>query len=45
MYQGSKVPSPLLADAHDASTVVMANAARENGRPRSEGASARPIAR
>ena len=45
MYQGSKLPSPILAAAHDASTVVIANAPREVGRPSNDGASARPIAR
>ena len=45
MYHGSKVPSPLLAAAQDASTVVMANDARDSARPRSDGASARPMAR
>ena len=45
MYQGSKAPPPMLAAAQDASTVVMANAARDAARPRSEGASASPIAR
>ena len=45
MYQGSKVPSPLLAAAQEASTIGMANAARDRARPQSEGASARPIAR
>src|ERR1700730_3087405 len=45
MYHGSKVPSPTLAAAHDASTVVIANPARDGARPRSDGASATPIAR
>ena len=45
MYQGSKAPPPMLAAAHDASTVVIANAARDSARPRSDGARASPIAR
>src|SRR5437588_9547151 len=45
MNHGSKVPSPVLAAAHEASTVVIANAARDSARPRSDGASATPMAR
>src|SRR6185437_1863453 len=45
MYHGSKVPSPLLAAAQDASTVLMANAVLDHARPRSDGASATPMAR
>src|SRR5438270_12192466 len=45
MNQGSKLPFPVLAAAHEASTVVMANAARDSARPRKDGASATPIAR
>jgi hypothetical protein len=45
MYQGSKVPSPALADAHEASTMVIAKAARDSARPRNDGASASPMAR
>lgn len=44
-YHGSKVPSPLLAAAQEASTNGSANAARDSARPRSDGASASPIAR
>src|SRR5581483_2738818 len=45
MYHGSKPPSPVLAAAHDASTVAIPKAARDSHLPRSDGASARPMAR
>jgi hypothetical protein len=43
--QGSKPPSPPLAAAHEASTVVIASPARESQAPVNEGESASPIAR
>ena len=43
--QRSKVPSPLLATAHDASTTVWPWSPRLSGPPGSEGAKAMPMAR